>query len=79
MAVGVTAAHRALDARVLVRIQDRQLHACLVITAARRLGKAVVPVRSWEQAPCGCSAVAAHHLAMVKTRVRFPVSALMPF
>ena len=50
-------------------------HACLVVTAARRHGKAIVGVQFSEQAPCGCGATAAHHLAKVRVRVRFPVSA----
>ena len=39
----------------LVRVQPGQLNACLVVTAARRLGKALVGVQLSEQAPRGCS------------------------
>ena len=63
--------------RTLVRLQpgQRNPNACLVITAARLLGTEVVGVQFFRQAPCGCGVVATHHLAVVKTRVRFPVSA----
>lgn len=37
---------------IQVRALATQLHACLVITAARRLGTAVVRVQFPEQAPC---------------------------
>ena len=61
----------------LVRLQpgQRNPNACLVITAARLPGTEVVGVQFFRQAPCGCGVVVTHHLAMVKTRVRLPVSA----
>ena len=65
--------------RTLVRLQpgQRNPNACLVITAARLLGTEVVGVQFSRQAPCGCGVVVTHHLATVKTQVRFPVSALI--
>jgi hypothetical protein len=53
----------------------RRGHACLVIMAARRHGKAIAGVRFPEQAPCGRSSMAELPLPKQVTRVRFSSSA----
>jgi hypothetical protein len=66
----------SLPSSTLGKGSGRPAHACLVTTAACLPGTEAVGVRFPGQAPCGCGVVVTHHLAMVKARVRFPVSAL---
>lgn len=81
MAAGGTGRLTALWTRATSRFEAwaaSEDHVCLVTMAACLPGTEAVRVRFPGQAPCGYGVVATHHLAMVKPRVRFPVSAPSP-
>jgi hypothetical protein len=68
---GLQASRRDFGSRARWFESSSRNDACLVITAARRLGTAVVPVRSWEQAPRDRGVAGTRQLAMLSSPVRF--------